>query len=240
MSPRRRLAAFGPGPAVVRAGEADLDVLSQVIADAFHDLAPSRWLIADPEARRQLFPGYFRLYLEHALASGTVHTTPGRTAAALWMPSGQDALDGYDIRLAAATNPWTSRFIAFDAALDHHHPAGIRHHHLAILAVHPDQQGQGVGTALLHAGHATLDDEGVHAYLEASGPRSRRLYLSHDYSDHGPPIQLPGGPAMYPMWRHPHVRTDGNDLVPEWGHVSVPQYRGRPELDGARPDGSAG
>src|ERR1039458_4929711 len=84
MSPRRRPAAHGPGPAVVRADEADLDVLSQVIADAFHDLAPSRWLITDPEGRRQLFPGYFRLYLEHALASGTVHTTAGRTATALW------------------------------------------------------------------------------------------------------------------------------------------------------------
>ena len=75
MSPHRHPAAPGTSPAVVRAGEADLDVLSQVIADAFHDLAPSRWLIPDPGARREIFPGYFRLYLEHALASGTVHTT---------------------------------------------------------------------------------------------------------------------------------------------------------------------
>ena len=45
---------------VIRATEADLDVLSQVIADAFHDVAPSRWLITDPGARQQIFPGYFR------------------------------------------------------------------------------------------------------------------------------------------------------------------------------------
>jgi GNAT superfamily N-acetyltransferase len=240
MSPHRHLAAPGTSPAVVRAGEADLDVLSQVIAGAFHDLAPSRWLIPDPEGRRQLFPGYFRLYLEHALASGTVHTTTGRTAAALWIPSGQDAPDGYDIRLAAVTSPWTSRFVAFDAALDRHHPVGVRHHHLAILAVHPDQQGRGVGTALLHAGHATLDDEGVPAYLEASGPRSRRLYLSHDYTDHGPPIQLPDGPLMYPMWRPPHVRTDRSDLVSDQVQMSATQHDCRPGLDRVRPDGSAG
>jgi GNAT superfamily N-acetyltransferase len=197
--------------AVVRAGEKDLDVLSRVIADAFHDLAPSQWLIPDPQARRQLFPGYFRLYLEHALTSGTVYTTPDRTAAALWIPSGQDALEGYDTRLAGVTSPWTSRFVAFDAALDRHHPAEVPYRHLAILAVHPDQQGQGIGTALLHAGHWTLDDEGVAAYLEASSPRSRHLYLAHGYADHGPPIQLPGGPPMHPMWRSPYIRTGRSD-----------------------------
>jgi len=123
---------------VIRAGAPDLDVLSQVIASAFHDLAPSRWVIGDPAGRRQVFPGYFRLHLEHALARGVVHTTPGRTAAALWIPASADATgppDGYDARLAAATSLWTSRFRAFDAALDHHHPAGTAHWHLAILAV---------------------------------------------------------------------------------------------------------
>jgi len=44
---------------VIRAGAADLGTLSQVIADAFHDLAPSRWLMADPAARRDIFPAYF-------------------------------------------------------------------------------------------------------------------------------------------------------------------------------------
>jgi GNAT superfamily N-acetyltransferase len=207
---------------MVGTSEADLDVLSQVIADAFHDLAPSRWLIPDPTARREIFPGYFRLYLEHALARGTVHTTPGRTAAALWIPSGEAAPDDYDRRLAAVTSPWTSRFVAFDAALDRHHPAGTAHRHLAILAVHPDQQGQGIGTTLLHAGHAALDDESVPAYLEASGWRSRRLYLAHGYTDRWPPIQLPGGPLMHPMWRPPHIRTDWRDRAPD------------------RPDGSEG
>lgn len=98
------------------------------------------------------------------------------------------ALDGYDLRLAAVTSLWTSRFVAFDVALDRHHPAEVPHCHLAILAVHPDQQGQGIGTALLHVGHAKLDGEGTPAYLEAAGPRSRDLYLAHGYTDHGPPI----------------------------------------------------
>jgi GNAT superfamily N-acetyltransferase len=205
-----------PAGQVVPADAADLDTLSQVIADAFHDLPPSRWLIADPDARRQIFPGYFRLYVDHAMASGTVHTTPDRSAVALWLrvdEHPEDQPDGYGARLSAATSPWTSRFAAFDAALDQHHPAGVPHHHLAILAVRPDRQGQGTGTALLRAYHQMLDrDTRAPAYLEAADLRTRQIYLRHGYTDHGPPIQLPDdGPQMYPLWRegHPEPATAG-------------------------------
>jgi len=206
----RRLTPGDADRTVIHADEADLDVLSMVIAEAFGDLAPSRWLIPDQAARREIFPRYFRLRLEHALACGVIHTTPGRTAAALWLPAGAGMTwpsGGHDERLAAAASPWTGRFAAFDAVLDRHHPA-VSHHYLAILAVRPDRQGRGTGAALLRAYHAVLDrDPGTPAYLEASSPLSRDLYLTHGYSDHGPPIHLPDGPPMYPMMRQPHVRT---------------------------------
>jgi GNAT superfamily N-acetyltransferase len=198
----------GPDAKVIRAGAADLDALSQVIADAFHDLEPSRWLVAGATARRQIFPGYFRLHLEHAMASGLVHTTPGRDAAALWIPAGDGAAalpDGHAARLAVVTGSWCARFEAFDAALDRRHPDGP-HHHLAILAVRPDRQGQRTGTALLRAHHGTLDRDGMPAYLEAASSRTREIYLGHGYTDHGPPIRLPRGPVMYPMMRQPTAR----------------------------------
>lgn len=197
---------------IVRAGAADLDVLSEVIAEAFFGLPPSRWLISDPGQRRRVFPAYFRLYLEHALAHGVIDTTPGRDAAALWLPVSSappPQLPGYQARLTAITGPWTEAFLAFDAALDQRHPAGIRHDHLAILAVHPSQQRRGAGTALLQAHHATLDQAGTPAYLEASSQRNRRLYLRHGYTDHDPPIRLPGGPFMHPMWRPPRRPKPG-------------------------------
>jgi len=205
--------ATGLPATVVAASAADLDTLSHVIAEAFHPLAPSQWLTPDPAARRAIFPAYFRLYLEHAMASGVVHTTPGRTAAALWVHVGADGPAepaDYAARLSAATGRWAYRFRAFDAALDSRHPTGVPHHHLAILAVHPDTQGQGTGTALLNAYHHTLDHHTrVPAYLEASDQRTRRLYLAHGYTDHGPPIQLPGGPDMFPMWREPRHMSGG-------------------------------
>jgi len=191
---------------VITAGARDLGILAALIADAFCDLPPSRWLISDPDARRRLLPGYFRLYLDHALTAGVICTTADRDAAALWIPAGHQPPappPDYPDRLAAATGPWTRQFVLFDAALERAHPVGVPHHHLAILAVRPGRQGHGTGTALLSACHHTLDQAAIPAYLEASSPRNRSLYLRHGYQDHGPPIRLPGGPPMYPMWRQP-------------------------------------
>ena len=177
----------------------------KVIADAFHDLAVSRWLIPDGTARRAIFRGYFRILLQHALASGLVCTTPQRTAAAMWLLATGPAAppDGYAGQLAEATGPFLDRFVAFDEELARHHLVGVLHHHLAILAVRPDQQGQGTGTALLQTHHATFDWQGIAAYLEASDERTRDLYLRYGHMVHGEPIELPDGPSIYPMLRIP-------------------------------------
>jgi GNAT superfamily N-acetyltransferase len=192
---------------VVRAGEADIDTLAQVIAEAFFPLAVCRWLIPDGTDRRAAFPAYFRLYLEHAIEDGIVETTPSRDAAALWIPGDgpTEPPGSYKEQLAAITGPHLDRFLAFDQQLDNHHPAGVFHEHLAILAVRPDRQGQGTGTALLDARHAVLEDQGIPAYLEASDERTRRLYLAHGYADRGGPIDLAGKVRMYPMWRQPRT-----------------------------------
>lgn len=195
---------------VLRADPDDAQELADVIAVAFHDLPPSTWLIPDTVARREVFPDYFRIYVDQAFESGAVYTTRERTAVALWMPNGtghDESPTGYDARLASATGGWVDRFRAFDAQLEKHHPSGERHDHLAILAVRPALQGKGVGSALLEAHHRTLASaaEPVAAYLEAANLDARRLYARHGYEDLPQIIPFPDGtPAtamMYPMWR---------------------------------------
>jgi GNAT superfamily N-acetyltransferase len=204
------------GSSVVIADGTSAGVLSQVITDAFADLAVSRWLVPDPAARRRIFPGYFRLYVEHALAGGIVCTTPGQDAVALWLAASEEPAsppEGYDERLAALTGPWIDRFRTFDQTLESRHPTGFAHHHLAILAVRPDRQGHGIGSALLRAHHAALDRDRIPAYLEASDLRTRRLYRAHGYTDCGGPVALPGA-VMYPMARQPRAGQPSGQATP--------------------------
>jgi GNAT superfamily N-acetyltransferase len=183
----------------------DAGVLAQVIADAFDDLDVSRWLVPDPGTRRVIFPGYFALHVEHALDHGLVLTTPDRDAVALWLPvpAGGPAEPpaGYHARLAVLAGQHMARFQALDHALDRHYPDGPAHEHLAILAVRPDRQRLGIGSALLTARHRIHDRDSIPAYLEASDPAKAAIYRTFGYADLPVPIQLPGGPAMYPMWR---------------------------------------
>lgn len=199
---------------VERAGPGDADTLAHVIADAFLGLEVSQWLVPDPRSRHAIFPGYFRIYVDHALAEGLVLTTPARDATALWIRVGPDGPggppEGYDDRLATVTGPHLARFEALDEQLGRHHPAGHPHEHLAILAVRPDRQLLGIGTALLNDRHALLDRDRTPAYLEASDLAKRDIYRAHGYTDIGEPIQLPDGPAMYPMWREPQPRRDAS------------------------------
>lgn len=197
--------------AVVRADIDDVDALSQVIADAFHDLPPSPWLIPDADSRRAVYPVYYQLYIEHAMMVGMVHTTCDRDAVALWIP----VIDGQPPgppsacaeRLAMITRPWTDRFLAFDEALSSRHPLAFQHHYLAVLAVRPDRQGRGIGARLLGAHHAVLDERRMPAYVAASSPRNRAFYLRHGYTDFGAPLPLPGGPPLYAMWRQAQLQN---------------------------------
>ncbi|HMG63277.1 MAG TPA: hypothetical protein VK599_10040, partial [Streptosporangiaceae bacterium] len=72
-----------PAVAAVTAGPADADALSHVIADAFHDLPPSRWLIADPGERARIFPGFFRILVDWGPGRRRRHhhPRPGRRRA---------------------------------------------------------------------------------------------------------------------------------------------------------------
>jgi ribosomal protein S18 acetylase RimI-like enzyme len=148
----------------------------------------------------------FEAYVRHGLGHGAVEVTEEMTAAAVWtIETGtlQPVPQAPAGRLAAALGHAAARVHAFDRALHEREPVGTPHEKLALLAVRPGRQGQGIGSMLLAYHLADLDQRLVPAYLEASNERSRELYRHFGFRDHGEPIQLPDGPAMFPMWREP-------------------------------------
>jgi GNAT superfamily N-acetyltransferase len=190
--------------AIIRARTADADEVAHLIGDAFKDLAPTEWLVPEPTERVEVLSANFRIFVELALDHGEVHMTSDQAGVAVWFPRDHwiPAPENYDERLAKACGEWVDRFHTLDALFEAHHP-DEPHHHLAFLAVRRNRRGEGVGSALLDHHHAKLDRNGIAAYLEASSPRNRKLYIRHGYQPRGHPFALPSGAPFWPMWRAP-------------------------------------
>jgi len=186
----------------------DTAEIACVLAEAMGDQPVARWIMPVAETRRRIAPGYFEIYAEHAIKYGEVYATVDATdgklsGLALWFPftSLIPSPSDYDQRLKEAVGAAYDRAVELDAALEAHHPMDA-HHYLAFLAVRPDRQNHGIGSALLNRHHARLDAAGIPAYLESNEPRNRELYLRHGYVVRSE-IRLPDGPPVWPMWRSP-------------------------------------
>lgn len=197
---------------IVAAAPAEAGSLGGLIAEAFADLPPSRWLVGDPDQWSKIGPEYFGMFVAHALAGhGTVYTTEDRAAVAVWFDNtGQPPQPpaSYEARLPQICGAFTARFLAFDEAMEHTHPTAP-HHHLAFLAVRPDRQRGGLGSALLRRHHAWLDEHGTAGYLEAATLSLCDLYAAHGYQPLGEPVAPLGDPLMWPMWRAPGNTSTG-------------------------------
>jgi GNAT superfamily N-acetyltransferase len=195
-------------PPITQATFSDASTVAHLIAEAFFPLDASRWLVPDPDHRHAAMAGQFTILVEHALTFGHVDLLTDTTAAAVWLHYTRPLPPPveYDQRLTRVCGVYTDRFRTLDALFEAHHPTES-HHHLAMLAVAPQHQGTGRGSALLRHHHAALDQQGLPAYLEAAGIRSADLYHREGYQRHNQPFSLPNNARFYPMWRNPAQRS---------------------------------
>jgi len=182
----------------------DLETVTDVLAEAFlhGDLGP--WLIPHLDTRHKVYVPYFEMLAQHAIEYGHVEITDEAPAVAIWYTVAggrQPAIHGYDTRLREITGKYYRRFVEMDRAMGEHHPRDQWHQYLAFLAVDPEHQGRGLGSALLKHHHAELDQAGTPSFLEATGTRNRHLYTRHGYLPRPTYRLSPDGPQLYPLWR---------------------------------------
>ena len=86
-------------------------------------------------------------------------------------------------------------------AIEERHPMQP-HYYLSVLGTDPEQQGGGIGSALLAPVLERCDAEGVPAYLESSKESNVGFYAQHGFvlTER---IELPEGPPLWLMWRRP-------------------------------------
>jgi GNAT superfamily N-acetyltransferase len=176
------------------------------LSGAFFDDPILRWALPDADRRRRALPPIFSLFTEYIQRHDETYVAAGGGAAALWVPPGrhvvdEDQAEEFGARLESAAGIDAPRLFEVSELLDEHHPAGS-FYFLNLLAVVPDRQGEGLGSALLAHTLERCDREGVPAYLDATSEHNRRLYERHGFeagTEYGPA----GGPPLYPMWREP-------------------------------------
>jgi ribosomal protein S18 acetylase RimI-like enzyme len=91
--------------------------------------------------------------------------------------------------------------------IERHHPV-LPHYYLSVIGTDPDQQGGGIGSALLAPVLSRCDSEGVAAYLESSKESNVGFYARHGFTVTDK-VELPDGPPLWFMWREPRRPAAG-------------------------------
>lgn len=196
----------GVGARVRKAHRHDRAAIGTTITAAFFDDPVTAWIIPDRAERPAWLPGIFDLYLDAFLPHGETYLTEDGMGAALWLPPGrellaEDELEEFGRRTEQLAGPYASRLNDLGEFFDAHAPA-TPHWHLQLLAVRPNQQGRGLGSALMADVLPRADRAGEAVYLEATTRRARALYERHGFRFIGE-ITLPKGPTLWQMWREP-------------------------------------
>ncbi len=194
-------------PSVTTAAMEDAPAVARTLARAFADDPVSVWFFPRKTDRLQrLQRAYERLFLRRiALPRDATFAVAGHAGVAMWLPPGQAHLGALEqLRLLPAMVaefgrdlPRAMRGMSAMDAVHPHEP----HWYLWLLGVDPQRQGEGLGSRLLAEVLERCDRDRVPAYLQATTPRSRELYLRHGFEDRGE-LRLPDdGPRLWPMWR---------------------------------------
>jgi GNAT superfamily N-acetyltransferase len=198
------------GVVIRAAGAGERELVVRLLDRAFQDDPVSGWVFPDAAHRRATHHKLMAAFVDVVLAEGRVDLAEDGAACALWLsvPAGEHADEDGPLQLREAVDPGNERVELIGRLTADIHPSGRAHEYLWMIAVAPERQGEGLGTALLQSVHDRCDREGLPAYLEASSARSRKLYERLGYDPLGRPLDLPGGPQMWPMWREPRPRRE--------------------------------
>jgi ribosomal protein S18 acetylase RimI-like enzyme len=181
-----------------------------VLARAFHADPAFTCAIADQARRARVLPWFFGTVLRYGLLHDLVETTPEVDGVAVWLRPGRTTMRLGGVLRAGMWRAMLQfspaelwRFVRQSSCEDrlHRRAIGGPHWYLFALGVEPARQGQGIGSALIQAGVARADADGLPCYLETVTGRNVRFYAQHGFrvATHG---HLPaGGPPVWTMVR---------------------------------------
>lgn len=162
-----------------------------------------RWLWPDQERYLTYWPRVADAFAGGAFDQGTSHGIEDCLALALWLPPGVGP-DGEAVMVLMRESMDDRTYEDMNGVFEQMedlHPTDD-HWYLPLIGVDPLAQGRGLGATLLRHALELCDRDGLAAYLEATSPRSRNLYLRHGFKDVDI-IQAGTSPPLWAMLREP-------------------------------------
>ncbi len=181
----------------------DFQPLAAMLARAFYDDPVTAWFYPDAERRMKHARRFFAIRLRQLADQQLIYTTPDLTGAALWTLPGRWREDlRQSLMLLPMLPVLLPRIVRSTHAvreIERRHPVEP-HFYLSVLGTEPQQQGGGIGSALLGPVLQRCDSDEMGAYLECSKENNVEFYARHGFAV-TERIELPGGPPLWLMWR---------------------------------------
>lgn len=195
-------------PRIRRATARDIPALGRVLARAFLDDPVASWAFPPEELREAALERFQATRIRQLIVHEEVWTTEDLACAALWAPPGHSHST---LRETAMIVPCFLRprlvgrlplvALGWDR-LERGHPRGPAHFYLAVLGTDPQEQGRGLGSAVLRGVLDQCDQDGIGAFLESSKESNIDFYARHGFRV-TEEVHLLRGPRMWRMWRDP-------------------------------------
>jgi GNAT superfamily N-acetyltransferase len=197
-------------PVSVRPARADdFGSLAAMLARAFYDDPVTAWFYPDAARRMKHARRFFGIRLRQLADQKLIYTTSELSGAALWTLPGRWREDlRQSLMLLPMLPVLLPRIVRSTAAvreIERRHPV-VPHFYLSVIGTEPEQQGGGIGSALLGPVLQRCDSDGVGAYLECSKEGNVDFYARQGFAL-TERIELPEGPPLWLMWREPRRRA---------------------------------
>jgi GNAT superfamily N-acetyltransferase len=187
----------------------DFGPLAAMLARAFYDDPVTSWFYPDAGRRMKHARRFFGIRLRQLADQELIYTTEELSGAALWTLPGRWREDlRQSLMLLPMLPVLLPRIVRSTNAvreIERRHPV-VPHFYLSVLGTEPEQQGGGIGSALLGPVLRRCDCDGVGAYLECSKEGNVEFYARQGFAL-TERIELPEGPPLWLMWREPLRRA---------------------------------
>ena len=180
------------------------DRAAETLTAAFHDDPAMVHMLPDEASRPARLRKLMSWMVDQHLTIGLVLGTENAGAVTLWRRPGkvhyhEPLWHPAALRFIGIFGRHLLRALRTDDGISGHLPHGEDWLYLKMAAVHPDQQGQGLGGAMIRAGLAEAAKLGVPSVLETATPSNVGLYQRLGYQIASEWDVAKGGPHFWTM-----------------------------------------